>query len=335
MTAVARVFARLGEKKNRGRARIKFLVAKLGIEEFRRLVEAEKKTIPHDPRHTAFLDDMPRTQGEPARLPAPLPPGEHSDAFKTWYATNIYHQRQSGYSLVTIALPLGDMTSNQTRALVDIARTYSGDNIRTTVEQNMVLRFVSSEDLPALYEALDAAGLASPGAGSIIDVTSCPGTDTCKPGIAASRGLAGEFRDRLGAKAASLPRGAMKSTVERMNFSFISSTTDSGMSRLEGFKMSRRTVSICSVTFASSVIPPAIEPSFGRKCTSSSDCGTCVRKLWMGLSSLNPMKRSSVAPCVSNATAALTDWSCSISHVPSRAMGLSVVSPGSTFSIGR
>jgi len=206
MQAVARVFARLGEKKNRGRARIKFLVAKLGIEEFRRLVEAEKKTIPHDPRHTAFLDDMPRTQGEPARLPAPLPPGEHSDAFKTWYATNIYHQRQAGYSLVTIALPLGDMTSNQTRALVEIARKYSGDNIRTTVEQNMVLRFVSSEDLPALYEALDAAGLASPGAGSIIDVTSCPGTDTCKLGIAASRGLAGELRNRLGAKSASLPQ---------------------------------------------------------------------------------------------------------------------------------
>ena len=202
--AVARVFARLGEKKNRNRARIKFLVAELGIEEFKRLVEEEIKTVPHDPRHTAFLDEMPRTGGPPARPAERLNGGAKPQGFETWLATNVMSQRQEGYAVVTINLPLGDLTSAQARALSDIAREYVGDNIRTSVEQNMLLRFVSEADLPALYEALEAAGLATPGAGTIVDVTSCPGTDTCKLGIAASRGLAGELRVRLAAKSASL-----------------------------------------------------------------------------------------------------------------------------------
>jgi sulfite reductase (ferredoxin) len=197
--AVARVFARLGEKKNRNRARIKFLVAKLGIDEFRRLVEEERQILPHDPRWTAYIHDMPRTQGEPARPPQPLTThnGQNPAGFAEWYRTNLYKQRQDGYYTVTINLPLGDITSDQTRALADIARKYVGDNIRTTVEQNMVLRFVSEADLPALYADLKATGLAAAGASTITDVVSCPGTDTCKLGIASSRGLGGELREHL------------------------------------------------------------------------------------------------------------------------------------------
>ncbi len=206
--AVARVFARLGEKKNRNRARIKFLVAELGIEEFKRLVEEEMKTVPPDPRHTDFVDELPVTGSEAVRPPTPSTHGGNGGAgqqgFEIWRSTNVQSQRQEGYAVATINLPLGDLTSPQARALADIAREYVGDNIRTTVEQNMVLRFVSHADLPALYEALDAVGLAIPGAGTIVDVTACPGTDTCKLGIAASRGLAGELRQRLAAKSASL-----------------------------------------------------------------------------------------------------------------------------------
>ncbi|MGH0032146.1 MAG: nitrite/sulfite reductase [Myxococcota bacterium] len=203
--AVARVFARLGEKKNRGRARIKFLVAKLGIEEFQRLVEEERGKLPHDDRWTAFLSDMPHTRGEAPKPAAALPAGDHGPEFAEWFATNVRAQRQEGYSVVTLALPLGDLTSDQGRALADIARTYCGDNMRTTVEQNIVLRFVADADLPALHGELQAIGLAAPGAETIVDVTSCPGTDTCKLGISASRGLGGELRQRLAAKSASLP----------------------------------------------------------------------------------------------------------------------------------
>jgi len=204
--AVARVFARLGEKRNRGRARIKFLVAKLGIEEFRRLVEEERKVLPPDPRWTAFLDDMPHTSGEAVRAAAQLAAGGRSQAFVAWHATNVQAQRQPGYSVVTLNLPLGDITADQTRALADLAREYCGDNLRTTVEQNIVLRFVSDADLPELHAKLEAEGLAAPGAGTIVDVTTCPGTDTCKLGIAASRGLGAELRQRLAAKSVSLPR---------------------------------------------------------------------------------------------------------------------------------
>ena len=204
MQAVARVFARLGEKKNRNRARIKFLVAKLGIDEFKRMVEEERKTLPHDDRWISLISDMAPTSDEPTSPAAELPAGDRPDGFDAWYDTNVRAQRQDGYSVVTINLPLGDLTADQARSLADIARKFTGDNMRTTVEQNMVLRFVSNGDLVRIFEALTAAGIGAADGETIVDVTSCPGTDTCKLGIAASRGLAGELRQRLAAKSASL-----------------------------------------------------------------------------------------------------------------------------------
>lgn len=203
--AVARVFARLGEKKNRNRARIKFLVSDLGIEEFRRLVEEERKILPYDDRWTGYLATLPHYKETPRRAPAHLNGQVRTDAFGQWYATNVYHQRQEGYAVVTVNLPLGDITTRQTFQLADIARKYVGDNVRTTVEQNIVLRWVPEADLPALHAELDALGLGAPGAGTIVDITACPGTDTCKLGIASSRGLAGELLTRLTAKSAALP----------------------------------------------------------------------------------------------------------------------------------
>src|SRR4029434_6353750 len=90
------------------------------------------------------------------------------------------------------------------RELAGIARRFSGDSVRTTVEQNIVLRWVSETDLPDLYRELTRIGLGAPGPGTIVDVTSCPGTDTCKLGISSSRGLAGELRTQLAAKSFNL-----------------------------------------------------------------------------------------------------------------------------------
>ena len=102
--------------------------------------------------------------------------------------------------MVTISLPIGDFTSSQARRIADLARKYCGDNIRTTVEQNLVFRWVAEKDLPELYRELKAIGLGDFGAGTILDVVACPGTDTCKLGIASSRGLARELRQRLAAQ---------------------------------------------------------------------------------------------------------------------------------------
>ena len=196
--ATARVFARLGEKKNRNTARLKFLVTRLGMEEFKRLVWAERATLPDDPAWTAYLADVPCCQEAPLKPPSHVQISTRQpDGFDAWSKSNVYQQRQPGYATVTIALPLGDITAGQLRALADIARKYVKETIRTTVEQNMVLRWVSEGDLPALYSELKAAGLASPGASTIVDIAACPGTDTCKLGIASSRGLAGELRMRL------------------------------------------------------------------------------------------------------------------------------------------
>ncbi|MGD8728423.1 MAG: nitrite/sulfite reductase, partial [Gemmatimonadota bacterium] len=198
--AVCRVFARLGEKENRGRARIKFLVAKLGIEEFRKLVFEEREGLPHDPRWTAYIDDVAEYGEKPLKDGVPFEPtGDESPEFEAWYETNVKPQRQEGYAVATIKLPLGDITADQMRSLADIAREFTGDDgARLTVEQNIVLRWVSQADLPALHAALDAVDLAAPGAETIADLTSCPGTDTCKLGIAASRGLAAELSNHVG-----------------------------------------------------------------------------------------------------------------------------------------
>jgi len=198
--AIARVFARLGEKQNRSRARIKFLVAKLGIDEFRRLVLEERKILPQDPRWTAHLPHAHEFKETPIRPASSRNGGPYPDGFDAWVSTNVYRQRQPGYAVATVTLPIGDITAWQMRQLADLARQFSGDNVRTTVEQNVVLRWISEADLPAFYRELRKFGLGEHGAGTILDVVACPGTDTCKLGIASSRGLAREIRGRLAEK---------------------------------------------------------------------------------------------------------------------------------------
>jgi sulfite reductase (ferredoxin) len=196
--AISRVFARLGEKKNRNTARLKFVVAKLGIEEFKRVVWEERAGLTPDPRWTAYLGDVEQQQETPRlALDVVQIAKPESEDFRAWKATNVYKQRQAGYSTVTVTLPLGDITSDQLRSLTDIARKYTNETIRTTVEQNIVLRWVRDSDLSEIYKDLKLAGLGQPGAGTILDLVACPGTDTCKLGISSSRGLAGELRLRL------------------------------------------------------------------------------------------------------------------------------------------
>ena len=99
--------------------------------------------------------------------------------------------------MAAITLPLGDLTSEQARALADLARKYTGDTMRTTADQNMLLRWVSEADLPDVYAGLKAIDLAASGAGTISDICACPGTDTCKLGISSSRSLAAELGKQL------------------------------------------------------------------------------------------------------------------------------------------
>lgn len=222
--AICRVFARLGEKRNRARARVKFLIAKLGLEEFRRLVLEERAGLRHDPQWTGLLPDpaqdttfdppsatealgpfedtydawLARQEG-PTHEATPLPAGSPDEEWTAWARTNVRPQRQTGYYTVTLNLPLGDITAPQMRSLADLSRRINGGILRATVEQNLMLRWVSGEQVPNLYRDLATARLAKPGAGTLVDITACPGTDTCKLGISSSRGLAAELSERLAA----------------------------------------------------------------------------------------------------------------------------------------
>lgn len=209
--AVSRVFARLGEKKKRHRARIKFLVYDLGIEKFRAMVLEERAKLPKDPRWTDYLSRLHALDEQPLR-PAGKSNGrgDGKNGYEYWYSTNVYPQRQAGYAAVTVTLPLGDITANQMRDLAAVARRFVKDTVRTTVDQNILLRWVSESDVPDLYKALQAIDLAEPGAGTIVDVTSCPGTDTCKLGVSSSRGLTAVLRTRLAEKSMQMDESLRK-----------------------------------------------------------------------------------------------------------------------------
>jgi sulfite reductase (ferredoxin) len=200
--AIARVFAALGEKKARARARMKFLVEGMGIEKFRETVLAERAKLPADPRWKSYLDEAESTAERPLKEPSELgDPTRHGKDFSAWHRANVRPQSQPGYSVATVFLPLGDITSDQLRGLAAASRKYVRGTVRTTVAQNIIFRWVPDGDLPALFEDLKALRLALPFADTMADITACPGTDSCKLGIASSRGLAGvlhrEFLDGL------------------------------------------------------------------------------------------------------------------------------------------
>jgi sulfite reductase (ferredoxin) len=136
--------------------------------------------------------------------PAPVTDGKTKPkpGYADWAKTNVYQQRQAEFLAVTINLPLGDITSRQSRKLADVVRKYANDALRTTVEQNFLLRWIHQQDVVALYNDLHDIKLVLSGAQTISDVTSCPGTDTCKLGIASSRGLGAELRSHLDARGA-------------------------------------------------------------------------------------------------------------------------------------
>lgn len=195
--AIGRVFTQRGERKLRMKARLKFLVEKLGIEEFRRLVLEERGKLEYDERWSSYENTVAEMTEEPLRPASQLDAADAPDGFARWYQSNVSAQKDVGYATVQITLPLGDITSDQLRDLADVSRKYVKDTVRLTVPQNILFRWVAEGDLVELYRDLQTLELPSPNAEGLSDVLACPGTDSCKLGIASSRGLASELRDQL------------------------------------------------------------------------------------------------------------------------------------------
>jgi sulfite reductase beta subunit-like hemoprotein len=188
---------------NRARARIKVLIDKIGIDAFREQVEEELQGDWVTERdfdaelveRLRFDDDEEANAPEPPASPS-SPNGERSE-FERFVQGNVQPQRQEGFSAVEVKIERGDLTPEQFRGLAAIMRDFTGGYARSSVQQNLVLRWVRDEALFDVWQRLDDLGLAEAGAREITDVVSCPGTDSCKLGITSSMGLNRAIKERV------------------------------------------------------------------------------------------------------------------------------------------
>jgi sulfite reductase (NADPH) hemoprotein beta-component len=212
--AIIRVFHRYGDRKHMQRNRMKFLIKSLGwdewrarfdkaLEEFRAeggaslpfsgagvpVEEAPSwpKPTPPTPKMAAALAET-SVKG-PGIVPGSVRLQTLPDAYVRWTRSNVRRQRQAGYVYVTARLPLGDFTAGQAQVLADLAEAYGDGTVRLSIDQNVIFRWVPASAVQGFYDRLDAAGLATPDAGTIADVTSCPGAETCRLAVTQSRGL--------------------------------------------------------------------------------------------------------------------------------------------------
>jgi sulfite reductase (ferredoxin) len=191
--SVIRVFDRYGERNNRNKARLKYVIQRLGLEEVLRLVKEERiankvKTYPIN-RDAIDQPVIPEPLIIPdVKINNPL-------RYEQWLATNVFEQKQKGFYGVYVKVTVGDIHTDVARKFVDAIRPYVADEIRITQNQGLLLKYARKEALPALYEALTALDMSAPGFDSVADVTTCPGTDTCNLGISNSMTFARVLED--------------------------------------------------------------------------------------------------------------------------------------------
>jgi sulfite reductase (ferredoxin) len=199
--AVFRIFDRQEWLRvNRARARIKVFVDKFGIDELRNQVEEELKGEWASERdfsieHRLFLDD--EREGAPAPPASYGSPNGDISEFERFREANVAPQKQEGFVTVEVKIVRGDLTPEQFRGLGQIMRDYAGGYARTTVQQNLVLRWVREESVYDAWRALSELSLGGAGSREIGDVVSCPGTDSCKLGITSSMGLNKAIEERI------------------------------------------------------------------------------------------------------------------------------------------
>ena len=192
LESVLRVFDRYGERNSRHKARIKFLIAKIGIEAFNELVAQELLPLTHQRYKIDSNEPRPMVSNKNETIA----PTHHSQLtidpfrFQLWKATNVFSQKQESYYAVYVRVPNGNISSVSSRSLIAQLKDVIADDIRITINQGLQFRYVKPEYLEYVYSVLENEGLATPGFGSVADVTSCPGTDTCNLGISNSTGTA-------------------------------------------------------------------------------------------------------------------------------------------------
>ena len=197
MEGVLRVFDRFGERKSRAKARMKFLLKEIGLESFRNLIEEEQKAVEFK---TVAIDAASYVASKPVIIEAPEVEIKDQEAFDLWKSTNLIPQKQKGFVAIGIKVLLGDFYTDKARLLADLVETYAAGEIRLTLRQNMVIPFVKEDIVPFFYTELDKLGFVEAGYNKAVDITACPGTDTCNLGIASSTGIAAELERVIAAE---------------------------------------------------------------------------------------------------------------------------------------
>jgi len=191
--AIIRVFDRHGERNNRNKARLKYLIQKIGLTEVLSLAEAERKALKVK-TYPICRDSVPEP-AIPEQKEIPEVIISNPLRYEQWLITNVFEQKQKGFYGVYVKVPVGDIPTATARKLVDAIKPYVADEIRITQNQGLLLKYVRKEALPALYNGLTELDLSTPGFDSPADVTTCPGTDTCNLGISNSMTLSRVLED--------------------------------------------------------------------------------------------------------------------------------------------
>jgi len=193
-----RVFDRYGERAKRFKARMKFLVDEktgMGLKAFLDLVKKERKAL-STKLYIVNRNILPVPEPAPEKE-ALIVEVKDEVKYQDWLKTNVFEQKQLGFYGIQLKLQLGNIHAEKARKLAALVKEYAADDIRITVNQGLLLKFVRSEALPNVFTALDKLGLAEPGFDTIVDITACPGTDTCNLGVTNSTALAKELESVL------------------------------------------------------------------------------------------------------------------------------------------
>jgi sulfite reductase (ferredoxin) len=194
LESVLRVFDRHGERNSRHKARIKFLVQKIGIDAFNELVAAEHKALTHQ-RYSVDTNNFEKPVLPGYQLTSEKISIQNPLKFEIWKKTNVVQQKQEGFFAVYVRVPNGNIGSDTSRRLIEKLKNVIADDVRITINQGLQFRFIKPEHLEYIFSVLESEGFAEPGFGSTADVTSCPGTDTCNLGISNSTATALVFSE--------------------------------------------------------------------------------------------------------------------------------------------
>ena len=192
---VLRVFDRWGERVRRAKARFKFLVKDKGLQQVLEMIRKEQLTLKNKRYQIKIPPEFKIVSIDKSNIEIPDFSGDKP--FELWKKTNVFPQKQSGYLAIGLKIKTGDLSTKRARILADLVRDFAQSQIRLTISQGIIIPFVEKEILPFLYSELKKIDLADPGFESILDVTACPGTDTCNLGIASSMGVAKELEQIL------------------------------------------------------------------------------------------------------------------------------------------